>query len=122
MKRQSYKSTLVLKRVVFFFLRKRRPPRSPLFPYPTLFRSGRTADQCPEDQRQAADDGKAQVRGEPVAPRAAEGGDDERREPAKRREQRHLGAADDLVGHIGRAHVCTPVTPTSPIPSSPCNT
>src|SRR2546430_13364122 len=26
----------------FFFLRIRRPPRSPLFPYPTLFRSAAT--------------------------------------------------------------------------------
>src|SRR3712207_6910840 len=27
----------------FFFLMIRRPPRSPLFPYPTLFRSSRAA-------------------------------------------------------------------------------
>src|SRR3712207_9493154 len=29
--------------VCFFFLMKRRPPRSPLFPYPTPFRSERDA-------------------------------------------------------------------------------
>src|SRR3712207_8237815 len=30
--------------IVFFFLMIRRPPRSPLFPYPTLSRSGGCAD------------------------------------------------------------------------------
>src|SRR5205814_8705585 len=29
---------------LFFFLLPRRPPRSPLFPYPTLFRSGRRGE------------------------------------------------------------------------------
>src|ERR1039457_1843139 len=33
---------LVTSYVVFFFLMIRRPPRSTLFPYTTLFRSGRT--------------------------------------------------------------------------------
>src|SRR6266576_2471381 len=37
--------------VYFFFLMIRRPPRSPLFPYTTLFRSG-TAP-CPRGQRSA---------------------------------------------------------------------
>src|SRR3712207_7390243 len=37
--------------VVFFFLMIRRPPRSTLFPYTTLFRSqcGKTAASCPEE-------------------------------------------------------------------------
>src|SRR3712207_9363071 len=38
-----------LKHLVYFFLMIRRPPRSTLFPYTTLFRScapGRTAVQC----------------------------------------------------------------------------
>src|SRR6266436_9490637 len=30
----------------FFFLMIRRPPRSTLFPYTTLFRSGRTRSRC----------------------------------------------------------------------------
>src|SRR2546429_7061821 len=33
----------------FFFLMIRRPPRSTLFPYTTLFRSCRTAHACPGD-------------------------------------------------------------------------
>src|SRR3954468_25112218 len=31
----------------FFFLMIRRPPRSTLFPYTTLFRSDRGSDRCP---------------------------------------------------------------------------
>src|SRR5215207_10205912 len=34
----------------FFFLMIRRPPRSTLFPYTTLFRSGRPARICREQQ------------------------------------------------------------------------
>src|SRR2546423_6513722 len=36
-----YKKTIVKKFVFFFFLMIRRPPRSTLFPYTTLFRSCR---------------------------------------------------------------------------------
>src|SRR2546428_7123598 len=32
---------------VFFFLMIRRPPRSTLFPYPTLFRSSMSERRCP---------------------------------------------------------------------------
>src|SRR3712207_8682840 len=32
--------------MVFFFLMIRRPPRSTLFPYTTLFRSDRLAERC----------------------------------------------------------------------------
>src|SRR3712207_9015991 len=33
--------------VIFFFLMIRPPPRSPLFPYPTLFRSSGRREACP---------------------------------------------------------------------------
>src|SRR3712207_7422342 len=40
--------------LLFFFLMIRRPPRSTLFPYTTLFRSGRAAGPCPHgDPRRA---------------------------------------------------------------------
>src|SRR3712207_7119764 len=42
--------------MVFFFLMIRRPPRSTLFPYTTLFRSGgRVAADLPEPHAGAAD-------------------------------------------------------------------
>src|SRR3712207_7290989 len=43
---------------MFFFLMIRRPPRSPLFPYTTLFRSETTNDQPPttNDQRPTTND------------------------------------------------------------------
>src|SRR6202162_6611868 len=37
-------------RVVFFFLMIRRPPRSTLFPYTTLFRSGWSGPPSPRNQ------------------------------------------------------------------------
>src|SRR4029078_13745933 len=41
--------------VLFFFLMIRRPPRSTLFPYTTLFRSGRRREhQTPPDHRWGA--------------------------------------------------------------------
>src|SRR5258708_18608625 len=52
--------TLLLSLFFFFFLMIRRPPRSTLFPYTTLFRSARrapgllwAASRCPEDTRTA---------------------------------------------------------------------
>src|SRR5690348_17456065 len=44
-----YSSYLVLSLFFFFFLMIRRPPRSTLFPYTTLFRSRRprSAEECP---------------------------------------------------------------------------
>src|SRR5258707_5880781 len=35
--------------------------------------------------------------------------------------QSALRAADEHQGEIGRAHVCTPVTPTSRMPASACS-
>src|SRR3712207_7159124 len=58
---------MIERSVVFFFLMIRRPPRSTLFPYTTLFRSpGRGADR-PD---QAADDRRARRGARPV-PRVA---------------------------------------------------
>src|SRR5437868_9006459 len=42
---REYISLLMLSRLFFFFLMIRRPPRSTLFPYTTLFRSHAGADQ-----------------------------------------------------------------------------
>ena len=42
---------------VFFFLMIRRPPRSTLFPYTTLFRSGREGREEGEDRRGGNDVG-----------------------------------------------------------------
>src|SRR3712207_6849527 len=52
--------------VVFFFLMIRRPPRSTLFPYTTLFRSAewrRRVDHvaAPEDPHRARPDGRREV-------------------------------------------------------------
>src|SRR3712207_8610015 len=61
----------------FFFLMIRRPPRSTLFPYTTLFRSeGRAAEEV-EAQRQGVEVGRADVdqRVEDVGPVADEGED-----------------------------------------------
>src|SRR2546428_9085099 len=38
-----------LYRPIFFFLLIRRPPRSTLFPYTTLFRSSMNSPRCPSD-------------------------------------------------------------------------
>src|SRR6266704_2502331 len=47
----SFQATLL----IFFFLMIRRPPRSTLFPYTTLFRSRhRRADRAPADRRRGA--------------------------------------------------------------------
>src|SRR2546422_1356312 len=62
----------------FFFLMIRRPPRSTLFPYTTLFRSvpppsfherlqHRRIDQCPEQQASPALIGRLQQRPEEMA-------------------------------------------------------
>ena len=44
--------------VVFFFLMIRRPPRSPLFPYPTLFRSDAAFTFIKADGRVILEDAK----------------------------------------------------------------
>src|SRR5258708_13128836 len=93
----------------------RRPPRSTLFPYTPLFRS---AGQCPRiaERRRASGHplrwGHALGRPDLVPTRFIW-------IPTR------LGALDRKSGQelrggweIGRAHVSTPVTPSSPIPAS----
>src|SRR3712207_8869443 len=58
--------------VSFFFLMIRRPPRSTLFPYTTLFRSGRGTSGARGTRHRDADPGGGARR--PRAPRADRGG------------------------------------------------
>src|SRR5258707_6868496 len=69
----------------------RRPPRSTLFPYTTLFRSPRRAS-CQDTYRLLC---------------------------MLLRTQNVSGLRQGAAGEIGRAHVLTPVTPISRMPSSP---
>src|SRR2546427_2715623 len=48
---------------LFFFLMIRRPPRSTLFPYTTLFRSGFVRDRQPVGRRFGEDPGRPRLRG-----------------------------------------------------------
>src|SRR3712207_9480455 len=95
-----------------FFLMIRRPPRSTLFPYTTLFRSGVIRDpdvwagvleQVAEAARRAGLEPYAAARS-PIA-----GGDGN---------VEFLADLRVRSGEIGRAHVLTPVTPISRMPSS----
>src|SRR3989442_12053701 len=45
----------------FFFLMIRRPPRSTLFPYTTLFRSGELVDADAHHQREVGDEGEDRI-------------------------------------------------------------
>src|SRR3712207_6851832 len=59
--------------MLFFFLMIRRPPRSTLFPYTTLFRSGRAhVRPAARGRRRAAADGVADAGARPRARRAAQ--------------------------------------------------
>src|SRR3712207_7643664 len=55
--------------MIFFFLMIRRPPRSTLFPYTTLFRSGVDDDVGAKAQRRV--DAGLERRREPLVPRVA---------------------------------------------------
>src|SRR3712207_8241084 len=88
----------------------RRPPRSTLLPYPTLFRSvpdppGRAGGAGRDHQRPAA--GPAD-RGGAAAERGAV--------PILHRPERRGDLA--VRAEIGRGHVWTPVTPIGRMPSS----
>src|SRR3712207_8950422 len=97
----------------------RRPPRSTLFPYTALFRSRRgntpVLGRCP-----LLSGAPALRRGSLVAAGHGLGGRPRYHglrlgdEPTGT----HLGALALSYPQIGRAHVCTPVTPISRMPSS----
>src|SRR3712207_7374644 len=87
--------------MTFFFLMIRRPPRSTLFPYTTLFRSG--------ELRLDARVGRLEL-GEIALEVAAV--------LAGAGQRGCLVVAHGGVLEIGRAHVLTPVTPISRMPSS----
>src|SRR2546430_10298764 len=60
--------------VTFFFLMIRRPPRSTLFPYTTLFRSVRVVRDGADRGRRDHDLGHARAGAAPLDPAAAAGG------------------------------------------------
>src|SRR3712207_6903380 len=96
----------------------RRPPRSTLFPYTTLFRSRR-------DRVLKVAELEDDVRRDDIGPRREELAElDKGRPELVEHRAQPLSARRPLLGddldHIGRAHVCTPVTPISRIPSSAC--
>src|SRR5258708_4381958 len=103
----------------FFFLMIRRPPRSPLFPSPTLFRSPPApgqgcaggASSCRPEQQPAGGGRRLGFPGSRLAP-----GRPRRRDLAAIPAHRCHSLVGD--GEIGRAHVLTPVTRSSRIPSS----
>src|SRR5436305_9882189 len=78
-----------------FFLRRRRPPRSPLFPYTTLFRS--RADRRPARG--------ARRRWERRAPRSAQPVERERPRPRRRRRLRRRIAGDRKSTRLNSSHV-----------------
>src|SRR5258708_31133430 len=103
----------------FFFLMIRRPPRSTLFPYTTLFRSGPsrlsvTVGVCPSRPAAAAPTARitAPTRTE-VRTKAKSSASTRATDSASVRTPVQVEAVK-----IGRAHVRTPVTRSSPIPSS----
>src|SRR2546426_12073058 len=97
---RTYGASLFVFSQFFFFLMIRRPPRSTLFPYTTLFRSVLVAGA-----RQRGPGGALRERGDVLAVRHAL----VRGRDAERGLQRHAGA--DIVAErllreeIGRAHV-----------------
>src|SRR5687767_15930361 len=97
---------------MFFFLMFRRPPRSTLFPYTTLFRS-RDPQGLGRDPARRRHPAAADLQVHPhlgdAGPDAGDPGLLDSPERARRR---------DDVGKIGRAHVLTPVTSLSRMPSS----
>src|SRR5258708_30693935 len=88
----------------------RRPPRSTLFPYTTLFRSNRVVDRLAETQVVLE---RRFERGEKVLSLVA----DERRFDVPRVGDL-LGRSSATNDKIRKAHVLTPVTSSSRIPSS----
>src|SRR3712207_8618512 len=100
----------------------RRPPRSTLFPYTTLFRSPLPAPGVRQREQVLAvprEEVEHQVghrggRGHPAHLRAGAV-----HPPLQRAEARTAARVEgDDLAEIGRAHVCTPVTPISRMPPS----
>src|SRR3712207_7425832 len=78
--------------LVVFFLMIRRPPRSTLFPYTTLFRSGaRNPNRC------GGGPGRGQPAGRPAADPSAAGG-------ARRRVARRVRRADRKSTRLNSSH------------------
>src|SRR5215216_1459480 len=104
--------------LIFFFLMIRRPPRSTLFPYTTLFRArGRRAGGVP-----AAPRARGRSR-DPVPTRpAAPGGPEARRRPRGRLRLRalRLPAAGDRAGRAARAPQLRNVVEESPPEAGVC--
>src|SRR3712207_7123864 len=96
-----------------FFLMIRRPPRSTLFPYTTLFRSSppvRRAGGAASGLRRG---GRARRGAHRPLDGALRRGGRGVRVPEARRGRQHREPPK-----IGKAHVRTPVTPIFPFPSS----
>src|SRR6266700_7635449 len=93
----------------FFFLMIRRPPRSTLFPYTTLFRSDLSASR-ERDRAVGVSDGGAAVRPQLGARRHAwlPGGEDEQVSPQPRADPRPAGALRR------RQHPGSPAPPSLP--------
>src|SRR2546421_8342513 len=89
----------------FFFLMIRRPPRSTLFPYTTLFRSARVEGRAPRRGRVGADRPPARGAGaadlEGDARRARAGRRRERDRPAERRDRKstRLNSSHDQISY-----------------------
>src|SRR3712207_8023297 len=81
-----------------FFLMIRRPPRSTLFPYTTLFRSRRSAEETHRGggppTRGAPRHGRAQAEGDPALR-----GDGEARPPAQDRKSTRLNSSHANISY-----------------------
>src|SRR2546429_7210274 len=102
----------------FFFLMIRRPPRSTLFPYTTLFRSG-PADGRAARRRSLAVGGRARRVGAGDRVRLARSGDREWR-PERAAQLHRWGRGSSLSGASLVAHPVSPAPrPAEPAPPGP---
>src|SRR3712207_7407070 len=101
---------------LFFFLMIRRPPRSTLFPYTTLFRSGRSAAAL---SGLSAPTVSTVAVGTLLAALALQGRSEEHTSELQSRQ--YLVCRLLLEKKIEKAHVMTPDTPISRMTSSPVN-
>src|SRR3712207_7130140 len=86
---------------MFFFLMIRRPPRSTLFPYTTLFRSGRLPLLLPRLRPQRDALGRrrrrARARGRPARPRREQGHRSSRHHPRSEEHTSELQSRQYIV-------------------------